>query len=218
MGSGPRRVTAASGPGPAWPTTDGEPGAAVCTADPLMTALKVLAGPPVDGDRPIDLDHDSGDAYSLASDAIRRVGPEAFLDIGGWLPGPAGEAFRTGDLDYLTALCSELASAVNPRMPWTPPDVVRPTPWQWVPQPPHPTMYCEVSWAGTWPRRAAQHGGREFPADEHGLDHMLAFTYHLLYGARVAPEGGARHSEGQWEAITLFFQAEVGGETAGPAW
>ena len=40
---------------------------------------------------------------------------------------------------------------------------------------------------------------------------MVAFTYHLFYAAREAPAAaeGARNSEGQWEAITLFFPAEI---------
>src|SRR5262249_34290081 len=81
-------------------------------------------------------------------------------------------------------------------------------PVQWIRQPVNPTMYCEVTWAGAWPRRAQRTGATEFPAGERGLDQMIAFTYHLFYAARD-PGGDGRQSEGQWEAVTLFFRGEL---------
>jgi hypothetical protein len=69
-------------------------------------------------------------------------------------------------------------------------------------------MYCEVSWAGGWARRAARVGAHEYPPGERELDQVIAFTYHLLYSARD-PGGDGRRSEGQWEAITVFFRAKV---------
>ncbi len=192
-------------------------GAAFCTADSLMSSLQVLTGAAVTGDVPVSFDVGGSDPVSLLSDLLSHVGGEAFLDVGGWLA-EGGRTFGTGDIDFLTKLCSELASGVNPRIPWTPPDAADPSahgegapvvPWQWIAQPTHPTMYCEVSWAGSWARRAARVGAPEYPPGERELDQVIAFTYHLLYGARD-PGGDGRRSEGQWEAITVFYRAEVG--------
>ena len=184
-------------------------GGAMCTADAMMTALSILTGPPVSSDRPIALDEDSADPYSILSDVITRAGGSAFLDVGGWT-GSGDRPFSAGDIDFLASLCSELGSAVNPTVTWTPLDVAGGViPWQWIAQPTNPTMYCEVTWGGAWPRRAQRTGAPEFPAGEHGLDQVIAFTYNVLYGARE-PGGDGRNSEGQWEAVTLFFRAEVG--------
>ncbi len=185
-------------------------GAAVLTADTAMTALGVLLGPPVGGSRPIGLNADPDDTYSFVSDLITKSGGDAFLDVGGWgLPG--SEDFAQGDLEHLASLCSELAAAMTPLVSWNPPQDRVTRPWPWVAQPPQPTMYCEITWAGAYPRVAEDNGGAEFPTGERSLDQMVAFTYHLFYAAREAPDSpGARHSEGQWEAVTLFFPAELG--------
>ncbi|MBJ7457500.1 MAG: hypothetical protein JHC74_15720, partial [Thermoleophilia bacterium] len=193
-------------------------GAALCTADNGMTAVTALTGAPVGGDRPVSFEVGSDDPMAMLSDLVRSIGADGFLDVGGWRP-DASRPFGEGDIDYLTSLCSELASGVNPRIPWTPADASSPAahgvgapvvPWQWVAQPTHPTMYCEVNWGGAWARRAAKFGSREYPPGERALDQTVAFTYHLLYGARD-PGGEGRRSEGQWEAITVFFRAEIGG-------
>jgi len=197
-------------------TRPGDPnrrGAALLTADRAMTALSAIAGPPVGGTRPLGLGDDTSDPWSMVSDRLRKAGEDAFLDVGGWLspqkPGFGGQLLE-GDLEHLAGLCSELASAMTPKVPWKPPQDGVTAPFPWVAQPPHPTMYCEITWAGAYPRIAGEHGGREFPDGEHGLDNLVAFTYHLLYAAREAPPvPGARHSEGQWEAITLYFDAKV---------
>ncbi len=188
-------------------------GAALLSADRAMTALQVLAGPPVGGTRPLDLGDDRDNPYSMVAGLLTKTGADAFLDVGGWVPGAigAGGEFDAGDLERLAALCSEMASAINPGVRWTPAHDLTTRPWPWVAQPPHPTMYCEITWAGAYPRTSVSRRNREFPEGETGLDHVVVFTYHLFYAAREAPEAasGARHSEGQWEAISLFFPAEV---------
>ncbi len=186
-------------------------GGALCQADPQMGGLSSISGPLVTGDRPVSFEVDGDDALSMAGQLVASIGSEGFLDVGGWKP-DTPEAFAEGDVDYLAALVSELASAVNPRIAWTPPDDGPLVPWQWVAQPTNPTMYCEVTWGGAWPRRAQHNGAPEFPPGENSLDRTVAFTYHLLYAARD-PGGGGRRSEGQWEAITLFFRAELGVRT-----
>lgn len=192
-------------------------GGAFCRADPQMTAVTPVTGAPVWGDRPITFEVDPGDPTSMLSDLIQSLRSDGFLDVGGWRTDSA-TPFAEGDIDYLAWLLSELTSGVNPALPWNPPDAARPeahgagapvVPWQWVAQPTHPTMYCEVNWGGAFARRAWQGGLPEFPAGERELDGTIAFTYHLLYGARD-PGGAGRRSEGQWEAVTLFFRAEVG--------
>jgi hypothetical protein len=195
-------------------------GAALLTADRAMTSLSVIAGPPTGGTRPLDLGADPSNDWSMLSERLARAGEDAFLDVGGWQQRarPLGRTptMDRGDLEHLASLCSELASAMTPRVRWSPPQDRATSPFPWVAQPPHPTMYCELRWAGSYPRVARAHGGREFPEGERGLDNMIAFTYHMLYAAREAPPvDGARHSEGQWEAITLFFEAKVGGDREG---
>lgn len=192
----------------------GRHGAAVCTADALMTALRTLIGPPLDGDRPISLAPDPDDPYSLLSDVVAAVGEKAFLDVGGW----ADPQLSQGNLEYLADLCSELASAMNPTLAWSPAVDRSQVPWSWITQPPHPTMYCEVTWAGSYPRLAEAAGAPEFPPDERSFDHMVAFTYHVFYGARTpaAPGAEGRTSEGQWEAITLYFRGELARATGAP--
>lgn len=194
------------------PADPGRHGAAVCAADAAMSALQVLIGPPVDADRPISLSGDPADSYSMLSDLVARLGDGAFLDVGGWANGD----FKEGDLAYLSSLCSELGSAINPTIPWDPPmrakDGRPQVPWSWVPQPTNPTIYCEITWAGSYSRIAERNGRPEFPAGDRSLDQMVAFTYYLFYGARTpaAEDSAGRFSEGQWEAITMFYRAEVG--------
>ncbi|MBJ7330205.1 MAG: hypothetical protein JHC95_09930 [Solirubrobacteraceae bacterium] len=186
-------------------------GAALCRADPRMPEVDPISGPMVTGDRPVSFEVDSDDPIAMVSSLVASLGSEGFLDVGGWKPDTA-ERFLEGDIDYLGKLVSELASAVNPRIAWTPPDDGRVMPWQWVPQPTNPTMYCEITWGGAHPRRGWHNGTPEFPTNEFSLDQTVAFTYHLLYGARD-PGGGGRRSEGQWEAITLYFRAEINSDT-----
>lgn len=188
-------------------------GGAFCRADPQMSSVDAVTGAPVAGDRPVTFDVGSGDPFAMAGAVIGALRSEGFLNVGGWKP-DTGQPFLEGDVDHLASLVSELASGVNPQIPWTPPDGGPVLPWQWVGQPTHPTMYCEVTWGGAWPRRGQRNGAPEFPPSEHALDQTIAFTYHLLYAARD-PGGGGRRSEGQWEAITLFFRAEVPGRQEG---
>lgn len=188
-------------------------GAALCRAEPRMPSIDPVSGAPVSGDRPLTFELGTADPLAMVSSLVASLGSEGFLDVGGWRT-DTSEPFLEGDVEYLAQLVSELASGVNPRIPWTPPDGGPLIPWQWAAQPTHPTMYCEVTWGGAWPRRAVRNSAPEFPAGESSLDQTIALTYHLLYAARD-PGGGGRRSEGQWEAITLFFRAEVSTRTDG---
>ena len=188
-------------------------GASLCTTQGGFPNLEVIAGPPIGGDRPISLTATTNDRYSIGSDLLTKHGAEAFLSICGWDP---NSKFTSGDLDFLTSLNSELGSAMNRSLDWDAPDRFNVQPWQWIAQSMNPTMYCEITWAGAHPRHASALGLNDFPPNDRSLDSFIAFTYYLLYGARVPATGdnGGRLSEGQWEAITVFYpaRAEAGTE------
>jgi hypothetical protein len=169
-------------------------------------ALRVLAGQPIDGDRPLRFSDDPDDAYAIGRLELRTVTKEVFLDLAGWVP---DSNRSSGDADRLYALYSELAAAVNESMEWTPLHGRDDLPHAWIPPSVNPTTYCEITWAGTFHRANDSAGLSDFPPADGSLDDYLAFTYHYFYAAKEPPpDGDGPRLEGQWEAITLFFHGE----------
>jgi hypothetical protein len=170
---------------------------------PLDPAV-VAAGPPVSGDRALQFSADTSDPYAIGRSSLTTATARTFLDVGGWLD-PATR--RSGDVEYLAAMYSELAGAINENVPWTPMDAFDNVPHSWCPQTPNPTTYCEVTWAGSQQQLAEQMDLSDLAPGDRILDEWVAFTYHYLYAARE-PSGlddSTRHLEGQWESVTLFF-------------
>ncbi len=165
---------------------------------------QVVAGPPVAGDRALQFSFATDDPYAIGRTALATATARTFLDVGGWLdPGTR----KSGDVEYLAALYSELGSAINENVPWTPMDRFDNVPHSWCPQSPNPTTYCEVTWAGSQQRLAEQRSLSDLAPGDRILDSWVAFTYHYLYAAREpsGPDDTTRHLEGQWESVTLFF-------------
>jgi hypothetical protein len=107
---------------------------------------------------------------------------------------------------------------MNPAMRWDLVEGLPHTPHTWIPQPPNPTAYAEIDWAGVYPRDSARFANSDFPADGfEELDRLMSLTYHYLYPARVpAPgEDGPRKLEGQWTGISLFFRCRASETTNG---
>lgn len=172
--------------------------------------LKVLAGPPLGGNRPIQLTTDDSDPYAIGRRDLRQATDQMFLDLAGWLP---ASGLSQGDLDRLYALFSELSAAVNQSLDWLPLAGSADLPHAWVQQPVNPTTYCEVTAAGRFhslsDRLEKELGRADFPPGDDSLDQFVAFTYHYLYPAKEpGPDGNGPRLEGQWEAVTLFFRGE----------
>jgi hypothetical protein len=181
-------------------------GTAICRAGSSLENLQVLGGTPNPADRPIQF---SGSQFD--PDAIGGYGGVdalTFLDFGGWIP---GSGFLRGDADYLRRAFSELSSAMNPTVAWRLIEGDQHLPHMWVPQPVNPTVYAEAQWAGMYPRWSEEFASGDFPRDDTQLDPFLSLTYYYLYPLREPPPDGesTRHFEGQWEAISLFFGADV---------
>ena len=180
-------------------------GMALCTHD-RGGALRVIAGQPVDGDRPLLFSDAADDPYAIGRPDLRVAGRRVFLDLAGWQPG-SGES--VGDLERLYALWSELSAAANPSLEWTPLLGHDDLPHAWIPVSPNPTTYCEVTWAGDYARINSRGGTHDLPDGDHSLDPFLALTYHYLYPAKEpVPDGTGEKVEGQWEAATVFFNSE----------
>jgi hypothetical protein len=147
-------------------------------------------------------------------------GKEVFLDFAGW-EDPNG--FSSGDLTYLAEVYSALGNAVNPaRVTATPLNGLSSSRYPatfGVPQPTRPTVYCEVEWAGTFPRIDKDNGAPFAFAHPSGgtfadLDNYVALTYYYLYpGTEPPTSGGVRRREAQWEAITIFLKGDASGQS-----
>ena len=129
-------------------------------AGPLRTRVNVLAGQPVGGDRPLQLDDDDSDPYAIGRHDLRTATDDVFLDLAGWLP---DKGLSTGDIERLYALFSELSGAINPNMDWTPIIGTADLPHAWIPQPVNPTTYCEARWAHDFTDASDKFGLRRFP-------------------------------------------------------
>lgn len=180
-------------------------GLALCTHG-RRGDLQVIAGQPVDGNRPLRFSEDPDDPYAIGRPGLRNVNGRVFLDLAGWQPG-SGES--VGDLERLYALWSELSAAVNPPLDWTPLLGRDDLPHAWIPPSVNPTTYCEISWAGAYRELSDKDTLGDFPTGDGSLDPFVALTYHYLYAAKEpVPDGTGETLEGQWEAATLFFRSE----------
>ena len=104
---------------------------------------------------------------------------------------------------------------MNPSQGWDLIDRLPNLPHSWILQPPNPTTYAEVEWAGMYPRLSARFSSSDFPDEGMpDLDGLMALTYYYLYPARTRgpDQTGPRMLEGQWEAITIFFPCEPSDE------
>ncbi|MEO6627071.1 MAG: hypothetical protein ABIP03_00735 [Aquihabitans sp.] len=175
--------------------------------DATKNSIGVLAGQPVGADRPIQFSTDPSDPYAIGRPALAHVDGHTFLGLAGWLD----DDRRSGDLDRLYALFSELAAAINPANAWSPLAGQGDLPHAWVRQPVSTTTYCEARWARDFPDVNDGAELRDFPDNDGVLNGYLALTYHYLYPAQEPGlDGVGYHLEGQWEAITLFFRGEGG--------
>lgn len=189
-------------------------GTGVCRPNEDVSRVEVLGGIPNADDRPVQLEHLPGDPDAITS--YHGVGGDHFLDVGGWTADIGRELQgRAGDVDYLSRAFSELAAAMNPSRAWEPVDLMAHLPAFWVPQPPTPTVYCEARRAGDFARASQALEHPDFPPlpSDDLLDRFLVLTYHYLYPAREpsAGEPVVRAKEGQWEAVSLFFELAGGG-------
>ena len=185
-------------------------GTALCQTDGAGATHKHVAGPPNAADLPLRMAGDPGPDAIGNSEYARDPIPnrELFLDFAGWSNPQRPQ--NGGDLEYLYAAFSELASALNHSNPWKPIATAPNRPRFAHPQPPSPAVYCEVDWAGAHPRIARQARRGDFPGeDSTDLDRFWQVTYHYLFPAREAAAGqeGLKPLEGQWRAVSLFYPA-----------
>ncbi len=188
-------------------------GTAVCTADVDVTNVHVVAGTPNPDDMPISLNPED-----LAATLAGHLpgGSETFLDFAGWDEhGLVGFRGASGDLDYLYRAFSELAAAINPAMPWQPVELMAHLPTFWTPQPPTPTVYCEARLATDFAALSDAMAQPDYaPGSGEVLANVLVLTYHYFYPAREPSDGepAVRAKEGQWEAVSIYFRANVKGD------
>jgi hypothetical protein len=199
-----------------------------------FTAADVRAGndPPSGGALTLDAAAPNGIGQVFPVGAMQDL----FLDCAGWddttsevMTGSA--AYTEGSTDYLDKLFRTLAHAMNPGIPNEAPN---PPPGFTVPRLASPTVYCEVEWAGQYPRddqkRAQQTGdpldfplqigppGAAGPVTLTALDAYVVLTYYLFYPA-MQPSPVAqpnfdvsRNREGQWEAVSIYLKGREDAE------
>jgi hypothetical protein len=202
------------------PETGADPfrrGTAVCHADAEVSDVTVLGGTPNADDEPLQLIDEPDNPNSMT--AYNGVDGSYFIDFGGWMPdGARPSQGDEGDLDYLFRAFSELAATINPSADWEPVELMAHLPQFWIPQPPSPTVYCEARWASDFSAVSASSGAGDFPPvpAPGPLDRFLVLTYHYLYPAREPTDGepDVRSKEGQWEAVSLFFEAHHEGDSS----
>ncbi len=225
---------------------DAHAGTSVVTATPPLTGVSQLipqggcAGTPAAGtDQPLSA------ALPLPVPAgFEPLGPgELFLDFGGWLSLESNQGFVEGNDQYIKSYYAEWFSQLQ-GLPYADPQGepqqnALPTTAQISRVP----IYCEVAWAGDYPRHCIAAGAMDFaPAvstseadlrPDTRMDPFLAITYYLFYPCTQPPPGlsstvvgspNALRREGQWEAVSLYFIASppeapgtVAGNPIGPA-
>ena len=203
----------------------------------LTAALNSTAFTPVDVKAGSDAP--AGGVITLDAAAPNGIGQtfpvttkhDLFLDCAGWddttseiMTGSQG--YTEGSIDYLDKLFRGLANAMNPG--GIPIDAPSPPSKFAVPRLASPTVYCEVEWAGRYPRvdqaRAMKNGGpQDFPSQIGppatgapglltALDAYVVLTYYVFYPAMEPPPAAqpdpdaSRNREGQWEAISIYLK------------
>ena len=163
-----------------------------------FTAADVQAGndPPAGGTLTLNSTAPNGIGQAFPVVAAQDL----FLDCAGWDDTTSevmtgSPAYTEGSIDYLDRLFRGLAHAMNPS--GIPDEAPNPPPHFTVPRLAGPTVYCEVEWAGRYPRvdqaRAQQTGdapdfpsqigppGTAGPATLTALDAYVVLTYYLFY-------------------------------------
>jgi hypothetical protein len=165
-----------------------------------------IAGPPNPSDSPLRVEA-SGAVDAIGNPAYAgapNTAHELFLSFGGW-SNPT-QPHQGGDVNYVRAAFSELASAINHDVVWEPLAPQPNRPFFGTSQPVSPAVYCEVDWAGAHFREAPPAGGIVTSP----LDHFLQVTYYYFFPLRTPLAGqDVTTLEGQWAAVSLFYP--VGG-------
>ena len=147
----------------------------------------MLAGQPADGDRPLLFSDDPDDPYAIGRPGLRTVSNGRCSST--WPGGCRAAPNRSeGDIDRLYALYSELASAVNESMEWTPLHGLDDLPHAWIPPSVNPTTYCEIAWAGTFHRENDTAGWlSDFPAGRRVARRLPGLHLPLLLHGQGGP-------------------------------
>jgi hypothetical protein len=152
-----------------------------------------------------------------------KEGDALFLDFAGWESLKTGARFTAGNDAFIQAFYQSWFSQLNgqlsseggsaPQRPGT----NDPVPTQLM-------LYCEGAWAGEYTRLCIAKGCSDFgssttndasnPQPDPALDPFFVLTYYLFYPC-TEPPGSAptaaapitNKREGQWEAVSLYFNA-----------
>jgi hypothetical protein len=203
--------------------TDPHAGTTVVMARPPLTNVDQLftaggcagsAGTPLTTTQPLPIP----DAY--------HAGDELFLDFAGWasLSSPSRDLSKGND-NFIKAFYQPWFTNLNPSLS---------SETGGAPQRPGTTdtlptkleLYCEAAWAGEFTRLCIQQGCTDFaPAPtsdpttlqpDTALDPFFVLTYYLFYPCTEPPPANPNLSpgspnlntrEGQWEAVSLYFNA-----------
>jgi len=181
-----------------------------------VTAAAGPVGTPLDPTQPLPV-----------PDGFKTGREELFLDFAGWSSLPGGNGFVAGDDEYIRGFFTKYFTLFNgqlsdaPQPPTRTEDPVLPT---------EVVIYCEAAWAGQYTRLSIQNNCWDFatastsdPADlipDPELDPFFVLSYYLFYPCTEPPPNNANLSpgspnllyrEGQWEAVSLYFNAAPAG-------
>lgn len=206
--------------------TDPHRGTTVVMARPPLTAPGQLiasggcmgsAGMPLTTTQPLPVP----DAF--------KVGEELFLDFAGWDSLRTGSGFTEGDDTFIQAFYSPWFTKLNGGLSTDPGDAPQ-RPGTTDALPTELEVYCEAAWAGEFTRLCIQRGCTDFaPAPTNdpsnltpdtALDPYVVLTYYLFYPCTEPPPANPNlspgspnlnHREGQWEAVSFYFNAAPAG-------
>ena len=149
---------------------------------------------------------------------------DVFVDFGGWHV-PLNDTqpdFTKGSRNYDAFIFSLLDGAVNPVVDDSQASNTKDPPIQ----PTNLAVYVEIEWAGHFTRLDIKNGTNNFPsaptANQNNptpipdLDNYLVVTFYYFYPVTDTPPGNPASPpplrEGQWEALTLYFEGRTDGE------
>jgi hypothetical protein len=202
--------------------TDPHRGTTVVTAPTPLTTPGQLnasggcmgsAGTPLTTTQPLPIPH----GY--------KEGEELFLDFAGWAGLQTGTGFAEGDDTFIQAFYSPWFTSLNSGLSPDPGSAPQ-RPGTIDTLPTELELYCEAAWAGEFTRLCIQQGCTDFapaptldPANlepDPLLDLYFVLTYYLFYPCTEPPPGNPNlrpgspnlnHREGQWEAVSFYFNA-----------
>ncbi len=165
-------------------------------------------GSPIDPSKPLPSSNASVDEF--------------FIDFAGWSSLETGDGFVKGDDAYIRAYFSKYFSNFNGALSQagpTPPTRTPPA------MPGAVYVYCEAAWAGDFTRASIANNMFDFAQAVGGgpdpqLDKYFVLSYYLFYPATEPPPPNSSLSadspnnlyrEGQWEAVSFYFNAETPG-------